>query len=100
MERAQFIHATASIDREAFLAHHLERSGEDLDAFADRFLLPPLLTTSYANGWGTLYTSVYRPLRGEVQLRWRTRRMVESFDHFRETGFDLKYSAPGLCEDP
>lgn len=35
------------------------------------FLRDPLFSTDYQRGFGTVYTTAYRPAAGEVSLRWR-----------------------------
>jgi predicted choloylglycine hydrolase len=50
------------------------------DAFVDAFLLPPLYSTEYAEGFGTLYTAVYRPAEGLADYAWPGARWRRSFD--------------------
>jgi len=61
---------------------------EDADAtapsFADAFLEAPLLSTSYAHGFGTLYTAAYRPVEGVVDYRWPGFTWGQSFNAFEE----------------
>ena len=40
------------------------------DALEEEFLRPPLRSTDYDRGFGTLYTAVYRPDEGRLDLRW------------------------------
>jgi predicted choloylglycine hydrolase len=57
-----------SLERHARLAELLaDGTGRDRAA---AFLAPPLYATDYARGFGTLYTAVWRPDRGEVELCW------------------------------
>lgn len=58
-----------SLERQAHLRGLL---AEQLpaDDVAEEFLRPPLRSTDYANGFGTLYTADYRPDSGEVHYRW------------------------------
>lgn len=62
-------HATHSVERAATLASLVGRS--DLDGLAARFLEPPLHSTTFEAGFGTLYTAVYRPDELSVEYRWR-----------------------------
>ncbi len=41
------------------------------DALIAGFTRPPLFSTNYSQGFGTVYTAIYRPMLGTVQLRWR-----------------------------
>jgi predicted choloylglycine hydrolase len=62
----------------------VEGQAADSDVFADAFLRAPLFSTSYANGWGTLYTAVFRPVEGVVDYRWPTSAWRLGFDRFTE----------------
>ena len=42
----------------------------DLDGLAARFLAPPLYSTGYELGFGTLYTALYQPVDLAVEYRW------------------------------
>ena len=54
------------------------------DRFAAAFLRPPLFSTDYARGLGTLYTAVYDPGEGVAEYRWSGVVWRQSFDDFRE----------------
>lgn len=73
-----------SLERSAFLAKKLSERNLDAEALADSFLQPPLYNTLFEEGFGTLYTSVYRPNEGTMQLRWPHDMMLQSFDYFIE----------------
>ena len=47
-------------------------------------LHPPMRSTSYDAGFGTLYTAVYRPADGAVEYRWPGATWRHSFDAFHE----------------
>ena len=53
-------------------------------AFAESFLRAPLFSTSYAHGFGTLYTAVYRVDEGVVEYRWPAYAWRLGFDAFHE----------------
>jgi hypothetical protein len=40
------------------------------EKFIGAFLKPPLYSTAFNHGFGTLYTAVYRPRKKEMELRW------------------------------
>lgn len=61
---------TATVERERFLLQRLTLHVEPEEKFISAFLKPPLYSTQYSQGFGTLYTAVYRPRKGEVELRW------------------------------
>jgi predicted choloylglycine hydrolase len=61
---------TATVERERFLLQRLTLHVEPEDKFIGAFLRPPLYSTAFAHGFGTLYTAVYRPALGQMELRW------------------------------
>jgi predicted choloylglycine hydrolase len=76
--------ATRSIERERRLQTLLDDPGQDGESFAGAFLEPPLYSTDYSKGFGTLYTAVYRPRAGEAEYRWPGTSWLHSFDRFDE----------------
>lgn len=75
---------TATVERERFLLHRLTLHEEPKDEFIDAFLKPPLYSIAYASGFGTLFTAVYQPRAGQMELRWPNARWTFSFDRFEE----------------
>jgi predicted choloylglycine hydrolase len=61
---------TATVERERFLLQRLTLHVEPEEKFIRAFLRPPLYSTAFAQGFGTLYTAVYRPRLGQMELRW------------------------------
>ena len=61
---------TATVERERFLLQRLTLHVEPEEKFIGAFLKPPLYSAAFDRGFGTLYTAVYRPRRGEMELRW------------------------------
>lgn len=70
-------------ERATFLNAILNR-GFSIEKLTKVFLKPPLYNTNFAEGYGTLYTAVYRPIEGLVELRWPNQKMIQTFDHFIE----------------
>ena len=70
VEWHQHARATATVERERFLLHRLTLHDEPADRFIGAFLRPPLYSTAYERGFGTLYTAVYWPARGVAEYRW------------------------------
>lgn len=62
--------ATASVERERFLLQRLQLHDDPADKFIGAFLRPPLYSTAFGRGFGTLYTSVYWPRLGRAEYRW------------------------------
>jgi predicted choloylglycine hydrolase len=52
------------------------------DEFVAAFLVPPLYSTTFDAGFGTLYTAVYRPAEGVVDYRWPDAAWRQSLDAF------------------
>ncbi|MCK6464943.1 MAG: C45 family autoproteolytic acyltransferase/hydrolase [Phycisphaerae bacterium] len=93
VEWSQYAHATASLERERFLASCLEDPHETPERFATRFLEPPLFSTAFAQGWGTLYTATYRPLAREAIYGWPGYTCWQSFERFTELLMSVEYRA-------
>ncbi|HEU0214914.1 MAG TPA: C45 family peptidase [Jiangellaceae bacterium] len=62
-------HATHSLERLSVLTQALDRA-VDLEQLVAEFLSPPLYSTDYELGFGTLYTAVYRPVGATAEYRW------------------------------
>jgi len=62
--------ATASVERERFLLHRLTLHDEPADRFIGAFQKPPLYSTAFGRGFGTVYTAVYWPKQGIAEYRW------------------------------
>lgn len=75
--------ATRTIEREQTVIGLLDDPAVGADAFTDSFLRAPLFSTSYANGFGTLYTAAYRPTFGTMRLIWPTHTWDLGFDRFQ-----------------
>jgi len=84
VEWLEHAHATRSLERERLIESELERAQGPAE-FADAFLRPPLYSSDYATGMGTLYTAAFEPVRGAVTYRWPGFAWTQSFDRF-ETG--------------
>jgi predicted choloylglycine hydrolase len=83
IEWLEHARATKSLERERLIAAALD-SSESPQAFADAFLRPPLYSSAYGSGMGTLYTAVYRPARGSVEYLWPALRWEHAFARFHE----------------
>lgn len=72
-----------TVERASFLDELLLKGVND-DDFIQSFLHPPLYNKQYTQGFGTLYTAVYRPTEGSMQLLWPNEKITQSFDNFIE----------------
>ena len=79
-ERTAHADATQTFEREAFLGERLADPDEPEARLIERFLEPPLYSTRWAAGYGTLYTAVYRPATRDVELRWPGQRLALGCD--------------------
>jgi predicted choloylglycine hydrolase len=76
--------ATRTIEREQTIVRLLDDETVDATSFVDSFLRAPLFSTSYANGFGTLYTAVYRPGEGVARYIWPAQMWELGFASFVE----------------
>jgi predicted choloylglycine hydrolase len=96
----RYIAATGSHQREALLAERLRSPGESVEHLTELFLEPPLLSTAYQRAMGTLYTAVYYPRRGEVELRWPGRTVRRSLARFQEGEIEVDLAGVPAGETP
>lgn len=75
---------TATVERERFLLQRLTLHPETQQKFVGAFLKPPLYSTAFASGFGTLYTAAYRPKSGSLDIHWPDRTWSKSFADFPE----------------
>lgn len=81
-----------TLERSSFLNKILSEEKIDSAKVADAFLKAPLYNTKFKEGFGTLFTSVYRPLEGRVELRWQDTSIVQTFGNFMELDKLVNYS--------
>jgi len=74
--------ATRTIEREQSILGLLDDPAIDVASFVESFLRAPLFSTSYANGFGTLYTAAYRPAERVVDYRWPAHAWRLGFEAF------------------
>lgn len=72
-----------SVERQDLLTGAVDQGG-DVEEIAEAMLGPGVFSGDYDNAFGTLYTAVYRPLRGEVEYRWRSRSWTRTFTSTEE----------------
>jgi predicted choloylglycine hydrolase len=77
---------TSTVERERYLLQRLTLHRDPQDKFIDAFLKPPLYSTAFSAGFGTLYTAVYRPRKLEMEIRWPGTIWPMSMDDFQEGG--------------
>lgn len=76
--------AARSLRRERHIEALLGDKAVDAIGFCDAFLAPPLHSTEYATGDGTLYTAVYHPRARMAEYRWPGHGVTQRLDEFEE----------------
>lgn len=76
--------ASATVERERHLMQRFADRSQTPESLIAAFLQPPLRTTNYSAGFGTLYTAVYRPRMLRAEFLWPRLRVVQSIDQFNE----------------
>ncbi len=87
-ESVEWVHHarfTATVERERFLLHRLTLHVDPEDKFISAFLKPPLYSTAYSEGFGTLYTAVYRPRKGQMDIHWPGTKWAFDIHDFHES---------------
>jgi predicted choloylglycine hydrolase len=79
-----YARATATLERERYLFFRLREDGMTPERLVDYFFRPPLYTRAYENGFGTLYTAIYRPATGEASYAWPDGRWTLGLEQFEE----------------
>ena len=92
IEWQQHALATATLEREHTAASLLAGSGQSVEDLIAGFLQPPLYSTAFNRGFGTLYTAVYRVARGTVTFLWPGQSLDQSLDVFSETSLIRHYN--------
>jgi len=100
IEWAEHARFTGTLERERFLNQYLADSQTTEQALIEAFLRAPLYNTNYRNGFGTLYTAVYRPEQGELELRWPDEVWTQSFEHFQEDKRLVRYTQKASTRQP
>jgi predicted choloylglycine hydrolase len=80
---------TATVERERFLLQRLRLHRDPEEKFINAFLKPPLYSTAFSAGFGTLYTAVYRPRKREMELRWPGTTWALGLEDFHEAAREV-----------
>ncbi|MEZ5933260.1 MAG: C45 family peptidase [Alphaproteobacteria bacterium] len=83
---------TRTVERAAHLDVLASKKRISADALASAFLEPPLYSDRFAEGFGTVYTTAYRPADGSMALLWPGHEPWRlSFDDFSEEARRVTY---------
>ncbi|WP_262695683.1 C45 family autoproteolytic acyltransferase/hydolase [Kordiimonas aquimaris] len=85
--------ATATVERERFLLQRLTAHDEPAEKFIKAFLKPPLYSTNFSKGFGTLYTAVYLPVQRRAEIRWPGEIWRHSFKKSKPSKRQVRYPA-------
>lgn len=83
-----------SQQRYQFLEKIVAKHHDSVESFTARFLQPPLYSTQFARGFGTLYTSAYYPCRRECRYLWPDHEWRFNFQNFIETEYQINFLDP------
>ena len=82
---------TSTVERERYLLQRLTLHPDTQAKFIGAFLKPPLYSTAFASGFGTLYSAAYRPRSRVLELHWPGRTWTKSFDAFEEDSVRVNF---------
>jgi predicted choloylglycine hydrolase len=85
VEWPEYAQAIRTVERERCVLALLDDPALTRERFVEAFLDPPLHNTSYAQGFGTIYTAAYYPAEGRVEYRWPGVVWEQSFDRFEQS---------------
>lgn len=91
----EYADATASLERESYLAGRLADPHATSAVLVDAFLEPPLFSPHHRRGFGTLYTAVYYPRSGVAEYRWPGRVVRQSLAAFETFEIRLSFAGTG-----
>jgi predicted choloylglycine hydrolase len=96
VEWPEHARATRAEERLASLQQRIDSAGPLQDA-VNALLLPPLFQSAYLRGYGTLYSVVYRPHSGAVELLWPGQRWAQKMDAFVDGKREIVYASSGYA---
>jgi len=82
-----FVNQTHSVERLRALNAEAAQDKHNLDWVSRQFLLPPLYSTDFHRGYGTLYTSMYYPQQLTALYYWHGFQILRSFQSIDEPEF-------------
>lgn len=88
-----------TIERSAYIEKMLGKKGIKAQTISDAFLQKPLYNTLFKEGFGTLFTAVYRPAEGTVETRWPNVSVKQTFADFREEYKLINYDQAEVVQE-
>jgi predicted choloylglycine hydrolase len=89
VEWTQHARFTATVERERYLLQRLTLHREPEEKFVGAFLKPPLYSSAFGQGFGTLYTAGYWPQRRSMAYRWPHAAKPFELDAFEEASWRI-----------
>jgi predicted choloylglycine hydrolase len=86
---------THTLERERVLRQHLTGTPPSPKNLLTAFLRPPLYSSNYQQGFGTLYTALYRPAQGQAEWHWPDTVWRQAFGQFQPSRKTVQYSQTG-----
>ena len=83
------------MEREAVLENLLKDTDRSFYQIVNRFHSPPLYSTNYRRGFGTLYTSIYYPGEKLLEICWPDSNWILGFKHFTQGQRVIQYQPDG-----
>lgn len=97
VEWPQHAKATHAVERLHALEAHVH-AGDGVDTLLAALLAPPLYQRAWDRGYGTLYTAVYRPHSGRVELHWPAEGWPQQIGDFREGERHFAFTSPARAD--
>ena len=99
VEWPEYAAAIRSEEREACVLGLLADPEMTRERFVAAFLEPPLRSTQYAAGFGTLYTAAYYPAEGRAEFSWPGTSWPLSLADFREGSRTARIPSSNAAQD-
>jgi predicted choloylglycine hydrolase len=99
VEWPEYAAAIRSEERERCVLDLLADPEMSRERFIAAFLEPPLRSTQYAAGFGTLYTAAYHPADGSAELSWPGSSWALSLDRFQEGSRTARIPSSNASQD-
>ena len=93
-------HFTHTVEREKYILQALYDAKQDRENLANSFLKFPLFNRLYSQGFGTIYTAVYKPVEGIMELRWPDKILSQTFTGFKEGATLITYTEKAPASAP
>jgi predicted choloylglycine hydrolase len=99
VEWPEYAAAIRSEEREQRVIELLADPDMTPERLVAAFLEPPLRSTQYAAGFGTLYTAAYHPVDGRAEFLWPGSSWELSLDRFREESRTARIPSSNAPQD-